>query len=368
MPFRSTPGGSAAVAVLAVAIALAATAAAQARVPKGFFGIVPQTSITAEDTNRMRNGGVETIRIPLSWAQLQPVPMLPINWTGFDQIVAVAARSNIDVLPVLGGVPRWLVRRPTRLPIDSANQREGWASFLRAAVERYAPGGQFWQEHWAGSGDFVPPHPITRWQVWNEPNFHFFTVPASPGRYARLLRISSQAIKGAYGRAEVITAGLFGNPKGRAPRAMDAVQFLDRLYRSRGIKRAFDGVALHPYAANVATLGLLSRQVRAVMVRHGDRRTGLYITEIGWGSKHNPRRVAFEIGLRGQARELQRAYSFLIRERRSLNLKQVDWFTWKDVEGSCGFCDSTGLFRRGDRFRPKPAWHTFSAVAHGRLY
>lgn len=353
--------------VLASVVVVTFTATAHARLPKGFFGIVPQTPITAEDTNRMHHGGVETIRLPLSWAQVQPSPMLPFFWSDFDRVVAAAARSNIDVLPVLEGVPRWLVRRPTRLPIGSSTQRRAWATFVSAAVERYAPRGQFWQEHSAGSGDSVPPHPITQWQVWNEPNFHFFTTPASPSRYARLLRISSRAIKGVYGRADVITGGLFGDPKGRPPRSMDAARFLDLLYRSRGIKRTFDGVALHPYAANVRTLAQLARQVRRVMIRHGDRRTGLYLTEIGWGSQYNPRKVAFEIGLRPQARELQRAYSFLIRQRRSLNLKQVDWFTWKDVGGSCGFCDSSGLFRRGARFRPKPAWHTFSAVAHGRL-
>ncbi|HET8638955.1 MAG TPA: hypothetical protein VFL89_01775 [Solirubrobacterales bacterium] len=367
MRFRPTLGSSAVVATVAMAIVLAAATSVQARVPKGFFGIVPQTPITAEDTNRMHHGGVETIRLPLSWAQVQPSPMLPFFWSDFDRVVTAAAQSNIDVLPVLEGVPRWLVRKPTRLPVDSGVQRRGWAAFVGAAVERYGPRGQFWQEHWAGSGDFVPPHPITQWQVWNEPNFHFFTTPASPSRYAQLLRISSRAIKAVYGRADVIMGGLFGDPKGRPPQSMDATQFLDRLYGSRGIKGSFDGVALHPYAADVRTLGRLARQVRGVMLRHGDRRTGLYITEIGWGSKHNPRRVAFEIGLRPQARELGRAYSLLIRERRSLNLKQVDWFTWKDVQGSCGFCDSTGLFRRGERFRPKPAWHTFSAVAHGRL-
>lgn len=362
MPLRAT-----ALLSLAAAIALAGAATAQARLPKDFFGIVPQTPITEEDTNRMRHGGVDTLRVPLSWAATQPSASLPPNWSGFDQIVAAAARSNIDVFPVLEGVPRWIGSRQNRLPVSSGFQRREWAAFVSAAVERYGPRGQFWKEHWTGSGDFVPPHPIMRWQVWNEENFFYFTRPASPSRYARFLKLSSSAIKGAAPGVDVILGGLFGDPKGRPPKAMDAAQFLDRLYKAGGIKRSFDGVALHPYAANVRTLAQLASQVRGVMLRHGDRRTGLYITEIGWGSDRNPRRVAFEIGLRAQAEELRRAYSYLIRQRRKLNLKQVHWFTWKDVQGSCGFCDSSGLFRRGDRFKPKPAWHTFSAIAHGRL-
>jgi hypothetical protein len=99
------------------------------------------------------------------------------------------------------------------------------------------------------------------------------------------------------------------------------------------------------------------------MVRNRDRRSSLYLTEVGWGSQNDPRRVAFEVGLRGQARELRRAYAYLIANRGRLNLEQVDWFTWKDVRGSCSFCDSTGLFRGGRGFRPKPAWHAFVRLA-----
>jgi hypothetical protein len=148
---------------------------------------------------------------------------------------------------------------------------------------------------------------------------------------------------------------------------MDSAVFLQRLYRVHGIQRTFDGVALHPYAANVAKLRRLTEAIRRVMVRNRDRHAGLYITEMGWGSLHRPRQVAFEVGLRPQARELRGAYRYLIRNRHRLNLKQVHWFSWKDAPGFCGFCGSVGLFRRGAPFRPKPAWHSFVAITHGRL-
>src|SRR3712207_7681782 len=89
------------------------------------------------------------------------------------------------------------------------------------------------------------------------------------------------------------------------------------------------------------------------MIRHGDRRTGLYITEMGWGSQANSN-VSFEKGPRGQARELRLAYTYLRGDRRRLNVKQVFWFAWKDAPPSpCSFCDSVGLFHRGSQLRPK---------------
>ena len=33
------------------------------------------------------------------------------------------------------------------------------------------------------------------------------------------------------------------------------------------------------------------------------------------------------------------------------------------MPGSCSFCDSTGMFRAGAKFRPKPAWHAFVSFA-----
>jgi hypothetical protein len=356
--------------VLVVAAAVAAAlpgASARARVPRDFFGIAPQTPLTEADTSRMRHGGVDAVRVAVSWAAVQPKPGSGYDWSGLDQTMALLSRSHLEALPFLAGTPRWLAHRFSILPVSNARQRRAWWAFLRAAVERYGRHGTFWLEHGPGSADFVPRNPVRRWQLWNEGNFFYFATPASPTRYARLLKISRGAIKGIDGHAQIVMGGLFGNPNERPPRAMDAAAFLDRLYRVRGIKHYFDGVALHPYSRNTATLRRLTGRMRRVMLRHGDRRTGLYITEMGWGSQHDPRRVAFEVGRRAQARELRAAYSYLIGNRRRLNLTQVYWFSWKDAALLCNFCDSSGLFRGGSRFKPKPAWHTFTAIAHGRL-
>lgn len=347
--------------LLLIAAALLAPASAQA-VPRGFFGIVPQTGIGPKDLSRMRAGGVETLRMPLSWKGIQPSRRGGYDWSGFDATVTAAAENRIEVLPILSEAPGWATGSARRMPVDSGRQRRAWTEFVNAAVERYGRRGEFWAEHGPGTKNPLPRMPIRAWQVWNEENFFYFTKPVSPGRYARLLAVTRPAIRRADPRAEIVLGGLFANPKQRPPAAMDAVDFLDRLYRVRGVKADFDAVALHPYAADVGELRLAVEAVRATMARHGDRRSGLYVTEIGWGSAYNPRTVAFEVGLRGQARELRRAYGYLLANRGRLHLRQVDWFTWKDLRGSCAFCDSSGLFRAGARFKPKPGWRAFVSV------
>jgi hypothetical protein len=338
--------------------------------PKDFFGVSPQTALSDADVQYMRAGRVGSVRLPVPWEAIQPTATGGYDWTGMDQAVAVAARGGLTVLPFLYGTPRWLARKPTTLPIDSGRARAAWAAFVGAAVQRYGPGGDFWTERAPGVIKYEPaiprPLPIRTWQVWNEANFFYFTFPVSPIRYARLLKLTHGAIKRADPGARVLLSGLFGQPDQQGPRGMDADVFLDKLYVVRGIKSKFDAVALHPYAVDAAELEEMTERMREVVLENHDPDAGLYITEMGWGSQNNFQQVAFEQGPRGQVRQLRDSYSYLIANRNRLNLKGTYWFSWKDVPGSCSFCDSVGLFRRGPRFKPKPAWHTFVGLTGGR--
>jgi len=355
-------------ALVAVAVPVA-TNGASARVPNGFFGVAPQTTLTPEDARYMKAGGIESVRLPLIWSVIQPTAKGGYDWSYFDQGVAVAARAGLEVLPSIGTTPRWLARKGTTLPVKNAKQRAAWAAFLEAAVKRYGPRGEFWREHAQVGVNYEPaiakPVPIRAWQIWNEPNFFYFAFPVSPSAYAKLVTISSKAVKRANAGADVVLAGLFGEPTAKGKRGIAAAKFLDRLYAVPGLKTRFDGIALHPYAVDAETLEELVEEFHAVSVENHDR-VGLYVTEMGWGSQNDFNQVAFEQGIRGQVRQLRDAYGYLLDNRRRLNLKQVDWFTWKDISGSCSFCDSVGFFRDSPRFKAKPAWHAFVGITGGR--
>jgi polysaccharide biosynthesis protein PslG len=362
MSFRTT----AAAALAFVGLLLPASAGAAApNAPPSFFGVAPQTGLTDEDGSYMRAARIGSVRLPLVWSGIQPTAEGGYQWGSFDQAVAVAARAGQHVLPSIGSTPPWLARKSTTLPIDNARQRAWWAAFLRAAVERYGPRGVFWAEHGPESTEPVPRLPIRAWQVWNEPNFFYFAYPVSPERYGKLVTISSQAIKAADPRADVILAGLFGEPTAGGRRGMPATTFLAQLYEQPGLTGRFDGVALHPYAIDTASLEDLVEALHEVTLENRDR-VPLYITEMGWGSQNDFEQVAFEQGIRGQVRELQGAYGYLLANRHRLNLKAAYWFSWKDLPGSCSFCDSVGFFRTGAGFRPKPAWNAFVAITGGR--
>jgi hypothetical protein len=381
-----------AAALLLVALALllfggsAATGALPPRAPAEFFGIGPQTPLTERDAEYMKAGGIGIVRMAVPWSSVQERKRGGYNWAGLDQGVGIAARHGLRVLPFLYGTPHWLAAKPTMLPVDSARQRTEWRNFLIAAVERYGPRGTFWKKHSITGGVAyepstgpgyepalsqpaskpIPKLPIRTWQIWNEANFFYFATPASPSRYARLLTASSQAIKTADPGAKVILTGLFAKPTADYPKGMPAAQFLEQLYRVPGIKSRFDGISLHPYAVDTETLEEYVEEFHDVTLENHDR-VPLYITEMGWGSQPDFHEVAFEQGPQGQVRQLRGAYEYLLENRNRLDVKQVYWFSWKDIQGDCNFCDSVGLFKEGPAFRPKPAWKAFVKLSHGRL-
>lgn len=351
----------------------AGTTATAARLPApaNFFGIAPQTALTPDDARHMKAGGIEMVRLSLSWAAVQPKEKSAYDWSAFDTELLVAVRAGLRVLPSVGLPPRW-IGKPTTLPVNSARARNAWSKFLRAAVKRYGPGGEFWAEHrQTGPGPSYEPAlpqqlPIKEWQIWNEENFFYFTFPVNPARYAQFVTISSQAIKSRNPGGKLILGGLFARPKAKDKRGMSAVTYLEELYKYPGIKARFDGIDLHPYAIDSEELEAMIEEFHDVAVKNHDR-PGLYITELGWGSENNFKEVAFEQGPQGQAKQLRRSYEYMLKNQRRLNLKQAYWFSWKDVQGQCNFCDSVGLFHEGPKFKPKPAWRTFVAISGGRV-
>jgi hypothetical protein len=363
-------------AVLATALFVGAqtgSAKPPASAPQGFWGIGPQTGLTDEDAEYMAAGGIETIRWPLGWAGIQPTRKGGYNWASFDEVVATAAKQGLSVLPFFYGSPDWVAPKETTLPING-QARKAWTAFLTAAVKRYGPRGEFWRQHQTGGigpgpvyevQPRIPVKPIRTWQVWNEANFFYFAFPASPQRYTKLIKISGPTIKRVDPGAKVVLSGLFGEPTARGAKGMPAAKFLETIYRSPGIKSSFDGIALHPYAVDAETLEELVEELVEVTKENGDR-VPLYITEMGWGSQNNFKQVAFEQGVQGQVKQLRDSYGYLLENRNRLNLKQVYWFSWKDLPGSCNFCDSVGLFHSGTKFKPKPSWRAFIALTGGR--
>jgi hypothetical protein len=325
--------------------------------PRGFIGISPQGVIDVSDYELMAQAGIESVRLPMNWAEIVPQASerFDPDWSGFDGQVALAAEQGLRAFPFIWGTPDWVSPRLGGEPVASARQRQEWLRFLRGAELRYGPHGRFWRENRE-----LPKRAVRQWEIWNEENIVTFSKEPDASHFARLIEISGRLLHHADPGSTVILGGLFGRPL-QTPPNFPSGAFLSQLYRVPGIKDYFDGVALHPYVADAGAMEAEIENLRRIMIFNGDRRTPFYVTEMGWGSDGFESR--WERGPRGQARELDRAFAILSGNRRRWHIGGVWWFSWADQAGSCQFCDSAGLLT--SRREAKPSWYRFNAWTGG---
>jgi len=309
------------------ALVLACAPAAHAAVPSDFVGITSEDLLYAPGPSRsatmeQQHGvGVRLIRQVFDWSAVETSPGR-YDFGLYDSFVKDAAARGIAVLPVLHNPPPFYRRGSSERPWCPPRQLSSMAEFARAAVRRYGPGGSLWREN-----PGRPSLPVHSWQIWNEPNLGIYWCNRpNPREYASMLRVVGKAIKSEDPGAEVVTAGL---PDSKLKSAMPLDKFVARLYKARG-KRYFDTLAVNGYATNNAELSKLLRRVRRNMNRHRDKRAGLRITEIGWGTGGPPHR--YNVGMAGQASRIGSSFRLLAELGRHLRLRRVVYYSWWDQE------------------------------------
>jgi sugar lactone lactonase YvrE len=209
-------------------------------IPGDFFGMMwtgdfGQTGYP-HVLSAVKNSGARVLRIVLARGQtLQPK---------YEEIFRYASHRGITILPYLGQGP-W----PTSL-----EEQDEWRKFAKNMVEKYGPGGSFWN----GSG-----HPITTWEIWNEPNLKSNSPitqvkdPRDPyewiaaEEFGNLFHKMSAGLKeGAKGNIEVLAPGLFSfgtsNCDGNECHLSPA-NFLGQMDHTDD----YEGVSLHPYVFKV---------------------------------------------------------------------------------------------------------------------
>ena len=327
------------------------------------IGVVPQRSIERGETGDMTDAGISSVRVWISWAQVEWVRG-EFDWGGVDQAIAANADGGLTTLPFLFGTPPWAGNHDgcegecVAFAPRSEETREAFARFAAAAVRRYGPHGAFWDQRRG-----LPYRPVETWQIWNEPNLSSFYRPAvDPIGYASLVQAAAERIRRADPHAKVVLAGLSGTDTNA--KRISTSSFLTQLYSVRDIAASFDGIAVHPYDRNVrGTLDQIEN-ARTIAAMNGDH-PDLYVTELGWSSA-GKRRWGLVKTPDGQARLLRLTLTSLLDNADRLDLRAVYWYAWRDTDRGhsvCGWCPWSGLLDRvGD---PKPAYWALRALTQG---
>jgi hypothetical protein len=166
-------------------------------------------------------------------------------------------------------------------------------------------------------------------------------------------------IKDADPGAKVVLAGLPNR----------SYQDLEHLYKAGNIRGSFDVAALHPYTHHDHGVLTIAQRFRAVMKKYGDDKKEMWITELGLpaskGKSDDP--STLQTTNSGMAQFLYWSYKDLMKNRQTLRVPKVYWYTWASNYKGWIF-NYTGLRRyahkgNGESQSSKPALDTYRKLA-----
>jgi hypothetical protein len=317
------------VCLTALAISLACLGlapSAGAALPKGFVGLSSEDVFARggeyreSNLSRQASVGVQLLRQTFDWSTIETSPG-QYDLSYYDAYVAAAAARRIRILPILFNPPSFHLGRRSGRAACPPRSNASFAAFAKALVRRYGSNGTLWRTR-----PSLPKTPITAWQIWNEPNLRIYWCNSPSARqYVAMLRVVGKAIKRVDRRAEILTAGL---PPSKLTGTVPLSRYISQMYRAKA-RNAFDTLAINSYAVDQRELGRLLASVRKLMNARGDRRGGIWITELGWGDRGVQHR--FVVGAKGQASRITKSFALIGRQRRQWRLRGFVYFSWRDV-------------------------------------
>jgi Glycosyl hydrolase catalytic core len=344
----------------ALALLLAGAGAVSASAaPRAFFGTMTSRDTTDSELARMDRGNLRTLRSNLYWPAVQQFGPGVNDWSRYDDLIGDAAAHRIRIFPTIYGSPDWAAAQPHHPP--TAEHRDEFQAFVRAAVERYGPGGEYWTnptlyalEHPSG-----PVIPIIDWQMWNEPNSPaFWTRRPSAKSYVKLLKAGARGVRSASGKARVVTAGLVNNPHVR--HGVPMRKFLPQMYRA-GARGWFDAISIHPYTRTPRKAMSAVKRAREILNGRRNRRVKIWITEIGWAS--SGQRTTLTVKPKVQAKYLRQMFSLAARGRKRYRMGGIIWYSFRDRPERL-WLYRTGLLKVDGK--AKRSWKSFVRFTGGR--
>jgi hypothetical protein len=340
-------------AVGALAIATVGLSASQASafepsVPESFFGISDPVLWPLTEQGRLelrdsqlpgiKAAGLDWVRTEIGWREIEPnAPQDGVHtydWSLADNYVTALADQGLQLFPMLMPAPVW-AQDPAAAAADCdrrsavAPEYAGdYGDFAGALVRRYGAGGSFWADH-----PDLTPQPVTRVELWNEPNFRSFWCPApDPETFASLVRQGADSIHAADPSVDVVLGGLaaFKTTQfdGGGLVGIGAGEFLKRmLAQDPDLASRIDAVGFHPYAldanGDLSLIAWLRQQMKSVGLGNS---VDIALTEFGWHGGTSP----------GSLSESQRARNYLQFtdqiSRTNCGVTSVAAHTWETAE------------------------------------
>jgi polysaccharide biosynthesis protein PslG len=307
---------------------------------------------TAQQIDLTARAGATIDRLGVFWGAVEPTPPVTrggrrvhaYNWAPAVKVYNAMLSAGIRPVVLASGTPKWARQRGWRRPgtcrtlhgklcsyPPSRQHLSDWRTFIKALILRFPR--------------------MLALEVWNEPNLpRFFAPHPSPALYSRLLRAADRAAHLSGVPTTILTGGLTSSAS-PAHGGIPAARFLTRIYELTG-RASFDGIGIHPYPQGLPWVGSMSAnldRLRRVRDRFHDRKTQLWITEVGVGGTSERRREG-SVGLARQGPVLARMY----RSTQRSDVRAFIIYALRDWPTEGPKFEPFGVVRAN--LRPKPAY------------
>lgn len=316
----------------------------------GWPGLYPPDRLE-RSLSLMAEAGIRWVRVNWAWKDMEPQNG-PFDYSHLDAVAQIAAKHQIQLLPILLAVPAWSSTAPAQLkaqygnlsPVDRYRPQDSadWLHYVQNVIKRYD-----------GVNNAAGLPRMNYWEVWNEENLPDFWPPApNPAEYLALLKATYQTIKAIDPTATVVLGGL-----ANAGFSADGSNYLQSLYNLGG-GAYFDVVSIHVYSNpnnGIAPVVQDVTGVRAIMDAHGDQDKPLWLTEIGWSDAPN----AWDAPTVSQAdiaSFLNEVYTA------SMPADAIFWYNFRNIFANSPDVEHNFGLVNAD-FSPKPAFNAYKALA-----
>jgi hypothetical protein len=219
--------------------------------------------------DQMQAMGVNTVRIGIPWAGINPIPGY-YNWSQSDYMINAADARGMGVLAVITTTPGWANDPSAPGVYGHPASPTDFGTFAGLAAQRYAG-------------------KVGAYEIWNEPNAATYYGPQpDPAGYTELLKAAYPAIKAADPDATVV-GGVVGSTVTYENLTLNPVTFVDEMYQN-GAQGYFDALSFHPYqyttpfsqgAYNPNNPIVQLADIHDLMVANGDAGKTIWASEYG---------------------------------------------------------------------------------------
>jgi polysaccharide biosynthesis protein PslG len=294
---------------LAALIPFAACAQIPDRILPAGVGVNIHFTVGHErDLDLIAAAGFKFIRMDFVWASIERQKGV-YDWSAYDELTANLEKRGLRTVYILDySNPLYEEQITSPNPITHQPYRNPASPQHPESIAAFA--------HWAAAAarHFTGRRII--WEIWNEPNGHFWSPKPDAQQYSALALVTARAIREADKGATIVGPAAAGFPWA----------FLETVLKS-GVLEYFDGVTVHPYrsyARGPETAAADYTRLREMIDRYAPaaKKGKIPVLSGEWG---------YATHLRGVSLEAQAAFAARQQLANLLNGVPLSiWYDWKN--------------------------------------